>query len=297
MYRRLLSKVGRRLRLLGCGLERLETRGQSASVVEPPVSLQPPEWEKLTSWLPAENLRGWDSAGVYGTQTERWQQFVAMLQQPGPLGLSIESDPSTGRENFWAHNLLMTYGYVLGRVLQENPKSLKLLDWGSGTGHYYHITKTLYPDISLQYTGFDLPGLCAAGRRLLPRGRFYENADDATSDRYDFVLAGSSLWYATDWKSTLRSLAAAANPWIYLTRMIFIQEQPTCVAIQRPWRYGYDTEYQCWILNQTEFLQEAAACGLQLQREFYFGQAPQIVGLAEDGAFRGYLFRNVEGGK
>ncbi|MFN5074630.1 MAG: hypothetical protein ACK5MO_03475, partial [Planctomyces sp.] len=64
-----------------------------------------------------------------------------------------------------------------------------------------------------------------------------------------------------------------------------------------PWRHGYDTEYQCWILNQTEFLQEAAACDLQLEREFYFGQAPQIAGLTETGAFRGFLFRNVKGKK
>ena len=295
MYKRLLARAGRRLRLLGCALERLGTVRPAVPDAPAESSHEPPEWEKIPSWLPVEMLRGWDSAGVFETQAARWQQFAELLQQPGPLGISIESDPEEGRENFWAHNLLMTYGYVLGRVLQKNRQSLSMLDWGAGTGHYYHITKTLFPELHLQYTGFDLPGLCAAGRRLLPPGQFFEDADQATGQQYDFVLAGSSLWYATDWKRTLRSLAQAANPWIYLTRMIFLHQQPTCVAIQRPWRYGYDTEYQCWILNQAEFLHEADVCGLQLQREFYFGQAPLIEGLSEIGAFRGFLFRNVKG--
>jgi putative methyltransferase (TIGR04325 family) len=294
MYRRILAKAGRRLRLLGSAVENAAAAGQPAEQSVPQEESELPEWELLPAWLPADRLRGWDSAGVFETQAARWQQFVDLLRQPGPLGISIESSAAAGRENFWAHNLVMTYGYVLGRVLRGHGRKLKMLDWGAGSGHYYHITRTLFPDLELRYTGFDLPRLCATGRQFLPQATFVEDAGQATGERYDFVLAGSSLWYSPDWKLTLRSLAAAANPWIYLTRMIFIRQQPTCVAIQRPWRYGYDTEYQCWILNQAEFLQEAEACGLQLQREFYLGQSPLIAGLPETGAFRGFLFVRAE---
>jgi putative methyltransferase (TIGR04325 family) len=292
MFRRVIGRAGRRLRLFGCALERLGSIASSDQLTEQQPSTELPEWEKLPAWLPAESLRGWNNTGVSDTQEARWREFSELLGQPGPLGISIESSAREGRENLWPHNLIMTYGYVLGRVLQGRVgSSLRMLDWGSGAGHYHEITRTLFPQLRLDYSGFDLPALVFTGRRVLPGSVFFEDSEKALSQEYEFVLAGSSLWYASDWKRTLRSLAHVADPWIYLTRMIFIQQQPTCAAIQRPWRYGYDTEYQCWILNQEEFLQEAANCGLRLEREFYFGQAPQIVGLPETGAFRGFLFR------
>ena len=292
MLRKSAAMVGRRLRLLGSRLETAALQGSTSaqSVVAPDPSTLP-EWERVAGWLPKASLRGWDTPAVTETQETRWKEFTELLLRPGPLGISNESPATAGRENPWPHNLIMTYGYVLGRVLQGSGQSLKMLDWGSGVGHYCPITAALFPGVNLNYTAFDLPGLCSLGSKLLPHVRFLSDADDALKEKYDFVLAGSSLWYSLDWKETLQSLAAAANPWIYITRMVFLRHEASCVVVQRPARYGYDTEYQCWFLNQSEFLHVADDCDLFLEREFYFGPAPDVHGLQETGAFRGFLFR------
>lgn len=293
MLRAIFRKTGRALRLLGSGLERrgLPAQGHKAGAIQ--VTLETPEWEKLSAWLPPQALRGWNCSAVAVTQKTRWEEFAKLVSSPGPLGIAFESDAPACRESLWAHNVIMTYGYVLGRVLRGKGNSLKMLDWGAGAGHYHEITRALYPQLEMSYTAFDVDELCRIGRQVLPQASFYSDSAAVLHARYDFVLAGSSLWYSEDWKTTLRQLAEVACPWIYVTRMIFLQCQATCIAIQRPQRWGYDTEYQCWILNRDEFLSVAADHGLRLEREFWIGPAPEISGVNEQGAFRGFLFCRV----
>lgn len=271
-------------------LRKLTRRGAGVTRNEPALPAEPPEWERIPEWLPADKLRGWNAPGVSTIQQQRWVEFLRQVEGPGPLGVSHESDAIHGRENVWPHNLLMTYGYVLGRACQHR-SSLSILDWGAGAGHYYVYSRALFPDLSLAYTAHDLPALCAAGRSTLPDVTFDDDAEQVLSRTYNFVMAGSSLWYAENWKSLLGRLAVAASEWVYVTRMIFMRQTSSFVAVQRPWKYGYDTEYQCWALNSTEFLQAAHDANLTLEREFIFGQAPAIHGCEEIGTFRGYLFR------
>ena len=279
------------LRKVAAKIRRLPRPPQSPA---PPTSAGPtdalPEWEHIPTWLPADQLRGWQDSAVVGTQQERWNAFLQQIDGPEPLGVSHESPASLGREQTWCHNLHMTYGYVLGRAAQFRTE-LSILDWGAGVGHYYAFTRALLPETHLHYTAYDFTPFCEIGQGLLPHVRFVDNPQTALQGSYQLVMAGSSLWYSQQWQETLKSLAAATADWIYITRMIFVRNCSSFVVIQRPWKHGYNTEYQCWVLNRQSFLDAAENCGLRLEREFFFGPAPAIHGAPEAGTFRGFLFR------
>lgn len=252
----------------------------------------PPDWEAMEAWNPRsnENDAGWNAESVVHTQIERWNGFRANLAGPGPLGVSHESPPSAGRENTWAHNLIMTYGYVLALAAHQKSK-LSILDWGGGAGHYYEFSRSLLPVCSIDYTCSDLLPLIKAGRSLSPEINFVEAPDEGLDLRYDLVMAGSSLWYAEDWRHYAARLATCSNEWLYITRMMFVDSVASFPAVQRPWKFGYNTEYQCWILNRFEFVEEVSRHGMTLFREFVFGAGPEITNAPEQGIFRGFLFR------
>jgi putative methyltransferase (TIGR04325 family) len=287
------TKLFRRTkRVLRKTLERCGVIPVAAAEIRPQIREEPAEWEKISTWPEKHEsaVQGWLDPSVSDTQLRRWDHYLRLIDGPGPLGVSHESESVQERENTWAHNLLMSYGYVLGRVAGK-ASSVSMLDWGCGAGHYLPISRVLYPDLQFQYTGFDLPNLSRIAQQLQPDAKFVESAELALQDSYDLVLAGSSLWYSEDWKECLQQLASATVSWIYITRMIFVNDSPSFVAVQRPWKYGYHTEYACWILNRQEFINECARNHLILEREFVFGDGPTIKNCGETGKFRGFLFR------
>lgn len=70
-------------------------------------------------------------------------------------------------------NTLLAYAYAVARA-SEGKQSLRLLDWGGGLGHYAPLTRSLFPGLKLDYTCFDQPLFCRAGRDLLPQDRFMD---------------------------------------------------------------------------------------------------------------------------
>ncbi len=119
-------------------------------------------------------------------------------------------------------------------------------------------------------------------------------ADESCLDRsYDFVLASSSLHYSPDWLAMLGALARATAEHIFITRLPIVQEADSYVFVQRPYRYGYDTEYLGWCLNRKQFLDGAQAAGLALVREFIIGEQPIIHGAPGPCEYRGFLFRQT----
>ena len=128
------------------------------------------------------------------------------------------------------------------------------------------------------------------GARLFPDQQFSSD-ERCLEDVYDFVLASTSLHYTEDWQSLLERLAGATRDYLYIAQLPTVPEAPSFVFVQRPYQYGYNTEYLGWCLNRTEFLQAAGRSGLRLQREFVYGHQPLIHGAPEQNAYRGYLFR------
>lgn len=126
--------------------------------------------------------------------------------------------------------------------------------------------------------------------QLFPQQHFYP--DERCFDRvYDFVLASVSIHYTEDWPALLQRLAGATSGYLYIANLPSVQQAPSFVFVQRPYQYGYNTEYLAWCLNRTEFLHTAERAGLHLLREFVYGHQPFIHGASEQNSYRGYLFR------
>ncbi len=184
---------------------------------------------------------------------------------------------------------MMSYAYSLGLAACQKT-SISMLDWGGGIGHYYLIGKALFPDLEINYHCKDVPVLAEYGQSLFPEAHFYTN--NVSIDRtFNFVFSSCSLHYSQDWKSDLKILADVTEEYLFVTRQPIIHKFPSYVFIQRPYVYGYNTEYLGWCLNRQEFLDTAKKYGLQLIREFVTGEAPEIDHAPEPCEYRGFLFQ------
>jgi putative methyltransferase (TIGR04325 family) len=252
--------------------------------------VRPAPWEYLPGgWESSERTRGWNVSCIARMQKETWSAYADRLRGTGPLGINHE-DRNLDSGGLSDHNTLITYAYVLSLAAQQK-QSLSLLDWGGGIGHYYLLSKAVLPGVGFDYYCHDVPLLCQAGQAVLPQGHFIENPDRCFSRKYDLVLASSSLWYEQDWRSVLDRLAAVADPYLYVTRMIFVELAASYVAIQRPWALGYGTEYRCWIFNREEFVQHLLSRSMDLVREFLICDGQRIYRAPEQGDYKGFLFR------
>lgn len=250
------------------------------------------EWEYIPEgWAYARThpeVKGWNVRDVLETYQEKWPRFVSMLQGTGPLGVAHESALTTNAD-INSHNTMMAFAYTLALAARKKDR-LSMLDWGGGIGHYYLLAKAVLPDVEIEYHCKDVPMLAEHGAQLFPQQHFY--VDDRCFDRvYDFVLASTSIHYTEDWQALLQRLAGATRGYLYIANLPSVRQASSFVFLQRAYRYGYNTEYLSWCLNQTDFVQTAERAGLHLVREFVHGYQPFIHGAPEQNMYRGYLFR------
>lgn len=250
---------------------------------------RPAPWEYLPQgWEAPVTTRGWNLNSIAQTQYKKWNDYAAIIKSTLPLGVNHE-DTAIDEKNIIAHNLMMTFCYVISLNSRKIEKP-SFLDWGGGIGHYGLLAKEVIADT--QYFCYDLPELCEIGRKVLPEGVFFESRTLALSQKYDLVYAGSSLWYDKDWKQTINELCAVTKQYLCVNKMIFVENVPSFVAIQRP-RGIYDTEYICWILNKSEFINHINKNGFILVRELLIDKSPFIFRAPEQGNIVGFLFRKL----
>lgn len=248
--------------------------------------IRPAQWEYVPEgWKTPLKTRGWNLAEIAQTQQTKWGSYQKIIQSSRSLGVNHE-DTTITEKNVIAHNLMMTFTYVLS-LSSRNPNPT-MLDWGGGIGHYGLLAQEIIPDV--RYSCFDLPELCKVGRTVLPNATFFEDSAEALAHQYDLVYAGSSIWYDENWKQTIDQLTAASKQYLCVNKMIFVEQTPSFVAIQRP--HGiYNTEYLCWILNKAEFISYVEAKGFKLVRELLIDKSPFIFRAPEQGNIIGFLFR------
>ncbi len=258
------------------------------------LSNEPPEWEYLPQgWRTSDpRMQGWNVESVMETQEAKWPAFLRSIQGNGPLGVAHEASRSSNTD-YAVHNALMAYAYVLALAAHRKDR-ISMLDWGGGLGHYCLISKALLPEVQVEYHCRDLPLLCRRGRELLPDASFYDTEDASFGRTYDLVLASASLNYTEEWRGLMRRLASVASSFLYITRLPIVHHAPSFVVVQRPYRYGYLTEYPGWFLNRVEVLECAAASRMELLREFLIDERPFVHGAPEQGEYRGFLFRPIQ---
>jgi putative methyltransferase (TIGR04325 family) len=250
------------------------------------------EWEYIPEGWQAlktdPNIKGWNVESVLEAYKANWPNFLKTLEGTLPFGISPESS-SQAYTNFIFHNLMMTYAYALS-LSTRHKSSISMLDWGGGIGHYYLLSQKLVPDLEIDYHCKDVPVLAEYGRSLFPKAHFY--TDETCLERnYDFILVSGSFQYSQDWTSTLKGLVEASAEYLFVTRLPIVQQVPSFVIVQRPYQYGYNTEYLGWCLNRGEFLQYAQNIGVELIREFVVEQLPPIHRAPEQPQHWGFLFR------
>lgn len=250
-----------------------------------------PEWEYLPNGWSTINdrVQGWNVKSIPDTQKAKWPEFISAIEGTGPLGVAYEA-PTFGNDDYYMHHIVMAFGYVLALAAQKK-EQLSVLDWGGGIGHYFALSRCLLPDSDIDYFCKELTLLCEAGREVVPEIQFIDSDEEAASRRYDLVVASGALQCSEDWKSVTRLLASCANAYLYITRLPIVSRSNSFVALQRVYAYGYDTEYMCWFLNRDELVNDLAAAGLCLVREFIFHKHPIVKGAPEQAQIQGFLFK------
>lgn len=250
------------------------------------------EWEyKPEGWRALDqdpDIQGWNVDSVISTYKQKWPTFVKYLHGRGPLGVAHEVHEITNT-HLGAHNTIMTYSYALA-LAARCKSSLSILDWGGGIGHYYLISQAVLPDVPIEYHCKDMPVMVQHGRTLFPDAHFYSD-ESCLNRRYDFVVSSSSLQYSQDWQATLHGLSQATDGYLLVTRIPVVERVSSFVFVQRPYHFGYNTEYLGWCFNRSELITHAQESGLCLVREFLVDEKPYIDRAPEQNEYRGFLFK------
>ncbi|MBO1066301.1 MULTISPECIES: hypothetical protein [Nostocales] len=249
------------------------------------------EWEYIPEGWERQNqdpnIKGWNVESVLEAYKANLPTFIKNLETTLPFGISPESS-SEERTNIMFHNIIITYGYVLALASRQKSE-LSLLDWGGGIGHYYLISQKLIPDLTIDYHCKDVPVLAEYGQSLFPKAHFYSD-ESCLNRKFDLVFASTSLHYSQNWQHTLKGLAEATSGYLFITRLPIVHQVASYVMVQRPYEYGYNTEYLGWCLNRDEFLQYAKSINLILIKEFVIGENPVIHNAPESCQYWGFLF-------
>lgn len=253
-------------------------------------SRKPPEWEHVADGrFPQDpTMSGWNVESVLAEQLRKWDRLIELTTGSGPLGIDPHAAELTNRD-YRAHNNLMTFGYVLA-LCGRKGDAISILDWGSGPGQYLMFARALLPEVQIDYHGVDVPIISEGGRRAIPEATFYDHGETAFERRYDLVVASGSLQYVERWRDTVSKLVAAAGSYLYIVVPVVRHSEPF-VILQRPHRYGYETEFTQWVFNRDELTRHIESLGMKLRREFLNEEMGPIKGTPERGATMGFLFQ------
>lgn len=251
------------------------------------------EYEFVSNSWPDANIqqkyKGWNTESVLDAYKKNWPQFIKNLENKLPFGLSPESNNPSSIDLVF-HNTLMVFAYSIA-LSSHNKSSFKMLDWGGGIGHYYLITKKLIPHVRIDYYCKDVKILADYGQSLFPESKFVSD-EKYSKEKFDFILASGSLHYVEDWKRILDTFVECSNGYILLTRLPITLDEPF-VYVQRPYKYGYRTEYLSWAINRIEILDYCQKIGFQFIREFVTGERPDIKNAPSFCEYRAFLFSNI----
>jgi putative methyltransferase (TIGR04325 family) len=251
----------------------------------------PPEWEYVPEGWDRQ-VGGWDAGSVAGAYLAKWPEWVEALQGAGPLGVYHEARAGEpiARDDIAAHNMLLSFAYVLARAAHGRDQ-ISVLDWGGGLGHYAVLARAALPEMTFDWHCRETASVARAGESVNPDVVFHDD-DSCLEARYDLVFASGSLQYAVDWKQQLAKLGAAARRFLYVTRLPVALSSPSFVVLQRAHAYGYATEYLGWVIAREELLAAAAAARLELERELLLDAWLSAAGAPEEPiGHRGFLFR------
>jgi putative methyltransferase (TIGR04325 family) len=227
---------------------------------------------------------GWNDESVVNAERSKWEEFRALVASSAPLGFSHEQPALGDVRNLYHHNIHLAFAFALARAAQGG-RSVSVLDWGGGLGHYYLLARSLYPALELEYHVKEMPAIAAAGRELLPDVQWHDD-DGCLTGSFDLVMVNGSLQYLGEWRHFLTRAAAATSRTLFLTRVPVVQRAAPYAARQSE----YGTEMIHWQFNERQLLTAIQDTGLTLVREVLVGGSPFVRGAPEQPEMRGWLF-------
>ena len=122
-----------------------------------------PEWEHLPEGWRTDTT-GWDDGTVADAYLAKWPEWVEALHGAAPLGINHEAraNEPIGRDDLAAHNMLLSFAYVVARAAHDRT-SLSVLDWGGGLGHYALVAQAALPGVELDWHCREVPSVARAG--------------------------------------------------------------------------------------------------------------------------------------
>lgn len=261
----------------------------------PPEARGKPEWEMMPNDDSVWNEpAGWSHQSIADRQKEGWPAFLWGLENGRPIGVP-QNIPADQQIDVSVHNAVMIFAFLLGRVRSESERAApSILDWGGGIGQYAQYAKAFFPKVPWDYHVKEVPELASAGRERNPGITFHSSDDAALARRYDAVFASGSIMYARDLYGLIGRLCDAVDRYLLVTRTPFVEEHDDFVVVQRPYRYGYMTEYAGWFLNRPKLIAFAKARGFELDREFPLAERPYVPNAPEQCRYRGLLLGRVQ---
>jgi putative methyltransferase (TIGR04325 family) len=229
----------------------------------------------------------WNDESSEEVMRRNWPTVLARIEGVEPLSmLPYRSD----QPDLPAHNMLMTFLYVLARAAHRKD-DLSVLDWGGALGHFALVARRMLPDIELEYVVKEQAVNCRLAAELNPSVTFVDSDDECFSRTYDVVVSNGALHYVEHWKPLVGRLAAASRSWLLLNAVPIVHRVPSFVVVQRLRSAGFRGEFYSNAINRDEFLDAAARQGMVLVRELMAWGPVSYKGAPEDPVGAGFLFK------
>ena len=119
----------------------------------------------------------------------------------------------------------------------------------------------------------------------------FSSDEDVLARSYDFVFASSAVHYERDPYRVLERLTEASRQWLLITRTPILERHEDMLVVQRPYTYGYMTEYAGWMMNRSRLVTCLDQAGFALERQLLIGEQPYLPMLDERPQYYGFLFR------
>jgi putative methyltransferase (TIGR04325 family) len=229
----------------------------------------------------------WDDASSEQVMRRNWPVVLSRIDGVEALSvLPYRSDQA----DLPAHNMLMTFLYVLGRAAHHRDR-LSVLDWGGALGHFALIARRMLPEIEFDFVVKEQPVNCRLSQELNPSVPFVDSDDACFSRTYDVVVSNGALHYVEDWKPLVGRLADAAQSWLLLNALPIVRQVPGFVVVQRLRSSGFQGDFYSNAINRDEFVDEVTRRGFTLVRELMSWGPVPYKGAPEDTVGTGFLFQ------
>lgn len=239
-----------------------------------------------TTWPGDARSPGWDDASTPEVLRENWPLVFDRIASTGELTMIPYQ---AGGRDLSAHNMLMTFLYVLARASRGSDR-LTILDWGGMLGHYALVAQRMLPEVSLDYLVKDLPPNCRLGRELNPTIAFCESDEECFARRYCVVVANGSVQYVKDWRALVARLAGSSTAWLLINCLPIVYSVPSFVVVQRLRSIGFKGDFYSNVFNHDDFVEEVKRHGFVLERELMSWDRVRYRGAPEHPVGAGFLF-------